>query len=45
MIATDLSKEQALDADSRAIQQINFTGKLYRVANTTTMLLILEEAK
>ena len=44
MIAKDLSKEQALDADSRAIQQINFTGKLYRVANTT-MLLILEEAK
>ena len=26
MIAVDLSKEQALDADSRAIQQINFTA-------------------
>ena len=44
MIATHLSKEQALDADSRAIQQIILTGKLYRVANTT-MLLILEEGK
>ena len=44
MIATDLIKEQALDADSRAIQQIIFTGKLYRVAKTT-MLLIFEEEK
>ena len=26
MIAIDLSKQQALDADLRAIQQINFTG-------------------
>ena len=25
MIAKDLSKQQALDADPRAIQQINFT--------------------
>ena len=25
MIAIDLSKQQALDADPRAIQQINFT--------------------
>ena len=44
VIATDLSKQQALDADPKAIQQINFTGKLDRVANTT-MFLILEEAK
>ena len=28
MIAIDLSKQQALDADSKAIQQINFTGNL-----------------
>ena len=28
MIATDLSKQQALDADPKAIQQINFTGNL-----------------
>ena len=27
MIAMDLSKQQALDADPRAIQQINFTAK------------------
>ena len=26
MIAVDLSKQQALDADPRAIQQINFTN-------------------
>ena len=28
LIAADLSKQQALDADSRAIQQILFTGKI-----------------
>ena len=28
MIPIDFSKQQALDADSRAIQQINFTEKL-----------------
>ena len=28
MIAIDLSKQQALDADPKAIQQINFTGDL-----------------
>ena len=38
MIAVDLSKQQALDADARAIQQINR-------ARNTTMLLIIEEAK
>ena len=27
LIAVDLSKQKALDADSRAIQQITFTGK------------------
>ena len=33
--AADLSKEKALDADSRAIQQIIFTGKIKaEVANT-----------
>ena len=34
MIAVDLSKLQALDADPRAIQQINFTANLYRAGNT-----------
>ena len=28
MTATDLSKQQALDADPKAIQQINFTGNV-----------------
>ena len=44
MIAVDLSKQQVLDADSRAIQQINFTAKLDRAGNTR-IYFILEEAK
>ena len=44
MIAIDLSKEQALDADAKAIQQINFTANLDRVGNTR-IYFILEEAK
>ena len=44
MIATDLSKQQALDADPRAIQQINFTVNLDRDGNTT-MLFVIEQAK
>ena len=44
MIAKDLSKQQALDADPRAIQQINFTANLDQVGNKT-MLFITEEAK
>ena len=43
MIAIDLSKQQAFDADPRAIQQINFTGNLDRVGNTT-IFFINEEA-
>ena len=34
MIAIDLSKQQALDADPKAIQQINFTANLDRAGNT-----------
>ena len=34
MIAVDLSKQQALDADPRANQQINFTANLGRAGNT-----------
>ena len=30
MIAVDLSKQQALDADLKVIQQINFTANLGR---------------
>ena len=44
MIALDLSKQQALDADPRAIQQINFTANLDRAGNTR-VYFILEEAK
>ena len=44
MIAIDLSKQQALDADPRAIQQINFTANLDRAGNTK-IYFILEEAK
>ena len=44
MIVIDLSKQQALDADPRAIQQINFTGNLDRAGNTR-IYFILEEPK
>ena len=44
MIAIDLSKQQALDADPRATQKINFTANLDRPGNTT-MCFIIEEAK
>ena len=44
MIAIDLSKQQALDADPKAIQQINFTANLDR-ADNTRIYFILEEAK
>ena len=44
MIAIDLSKKQALDADPKAIQQINFTENLDRTGNTR-IYFILEETK
>ena len=44
MIAVDLSKQQALDADPGAIQQINFTANLDRAGNAS-VYFILEEAK
>ena len=44
MTAVDLTKQQALDADSRAIQQINFTANLDRAGNTR-VYFILEEAR
>ena len=40
----DLSKQQALNADPRAIQQINFTATLDR-ANNTRIFFILGKAK
>ena len=44
MIAVDLSKQQALGSDPRAIQQINFTANLDRDGHTR-FYFILEEAK
>ena len=44
MIVVDLSKQKALDADPKAIQQINFTTNLDRAGNTR-FYFILEEAK
>ena len=44
MIAIDLSRQNELDADPRAIQQINFTGNLDRAGNTP-IFFIIEEAK
>ena len=41
MIAIDLSKQQTLDADRQAIQQINFARNLDQQA----MFFITEEAK
>ena len=40
MIAIDLSKQQVLDADPRAIQQINLTKNLDRAPNTTIFFII-----
>ena len=40
MLAIDLSKQQVLDADPKAIQQINFTKNL---ENQSVILFIIEE--
>ena len=42
LIVADLSKQKALDADSRAIQQIIFTGK---TDNKIMVCYILEQSK
>ena len=44
MIAIDLSKQQALDADPKAMQQINCTANLAQKGNTT-IFFIIEEVK
>ena len=44
MIDIDLSKQQAFDADTKAIQQINFAANLDREGNAR-FYFILEEAK
>ena len=44
MIAVDLSKQQPLDADPKAIQQINFTANL-DIPECTRIYFILGEEK
>ena len=44
MIAVNLSKQEALDSDPKAIQQINFSVNLNRAGNTR-IHFILEKAK
>ena len=43
-MAVDLSKQQALDPDLKAIQQINFTANLDK-AERTRFYFILEQTK
>ena len=47
LIAADLSKQKVLDADSRAIQQIIFTGKIKVAAANTRVIIyyVLEKSK
>ena len=47
LIAVDLSKKKALDADSRAIQQVIFTGKIKATEDNTRVMIyyILEQSK
>ena len=47
LIAVDLSKQKALDADLRAIQQIIFTGKIKAAAANTKVIIyyIVEQSK
>ena len=39
LIATDLSKQQKLDSDPKAMQQINFTGNLTRADSATVFFI------
>ena len=43
IIAIDLSKQQALDVNPKAIQQINFTASLEQDGNTKMLFIIVEE--
>ena len=45
MTEIDLSKQQALDADPRAIQGINFTANLDRAENAKMFFIIVEAKK
>ena len=42
LFVIDLSKQQALDVDLKAIQQINFTGNIDREGNTSMFFTIKE---
>ena len=44
-MAEDLSKQQELDADPKAKQQINFTGNLSSNDNNRLIFFIIEEGK
>ena len=44
LITIDISKQQKLDADPKAVQQINFIGNLDRDRNTQ-FFFIIEEVK
>ena len=44
MIAIDLSNEQSIDANPKAIEEINFTGNLHRPEGAR-MFSVTEEAK
>ena len=47
LIAANLSKQKSLDTDSRAIQQIIFTGKIKATEANTRVIIyyILEQSK
>ena len=45
MIAVDLSKQQALDADPKVIQQINFTANLDRAEIQDSVSLLKKQKK
>ena len=45
LIAINLSKQQALNPDQKAVQQRNFTGNLDQAANTTMFFIIEEVSK
>ena len=47
IIAVDLSKQKALDADSRAIQQIIFTGEIKSTVENTRVIIfyVLKKSK
>ena len=47
IIAADLSKRKALDADSRVIQQIIFTGEIKSIVENTRIIIfyVLEKSR